>query len=58
MTLAILKNLENYLINLNSRDLIYQFLNHGDDKFKIKFSDLMKHYNYFLKRKEVIDAFR
>lgn len=25
MTLAILKNLENYLINLNSRDLIYQF---------------------------------
>lgn len=60
MTLAIFKNLENHLISLNSRDLIYQFLNHGDDKFKfkIKFNDLMKYYIYFSKRKEVLDAFR
>ncbi|KAK6200470.1 rab-GTPase-TBC domain-containing protein [Scheffersomyces amazonensis] len=66
LTLSMLKILENYLLALNDHDLIYKYLSYTSstdnnnistlDKFKIKYSELIKSYQYFTKRISKVDV--
>ncbi|KAL6450762.1 SPAC4G8.04 TBC domain-containing protein C4G8.04 [Candida maltosa Xu316] len=58
LTLSILKCLESTLLRFDSCDLIYRFLSTDNSKFNMKFSDLMKHYIYYSRKKEISEIYR